>query len=242
MKLNKIITLTILITMAIATGNVLNAVKAEKEIPFGDLVITVTKQYELRYNDRESKAKRNGGFWHPIPPEGFYALGSIGLPDYSDPNGKIACICVKAAPGVKLNDVLQYPQKYKWIWDDRGTGAKMNGSCWRPIPPDGYAALGDVVVNWNDKNKQPQVNQIMCVKKSLTAPGVIGRLIWNDKGSGGKYAFAAYQICTNCNNPELESLGIPVNSLVGYDTRQTPPPGAPVINCLKIATCNPKSQ
>lgn len=240
MKLNKIITLAILITMTIATGNVLNAVKAEKEIPFGDLVITVTKKYELRYQDHDSGASRNGGFWHPIPPEGFYALGTIGLSDYSDPNGKIACICVKAAPGHE--DALKYPTGYKWLWDDKGTRASQNGSCWRPIPPKGYAALGDVMVKGWDKPQGSQVNQIVCVKKSLTVPGVIGDLIWNDKKSGGRNAFAAYQIFANCYNPELEYLGIAVNSFVGYGTRQKPLPNAPVINCLKLPKYNPKNR
>lgn len=44
MKQSKIIALTILMTIAIAAGNLLNVV--QKEMQFGDLVITFTYNYQ----------------------------------------------------------------------------------------------------------------------------------------------------------------------------------------------------
>ncbi|MFF3731182.1 RICIN domain-containing protein [Streptomyces sp. NPDC002476] len=86
---------------------------------------------------------------------------------------------------------MAHPVDYTWVWDDTGTGGQTDGTCWRPVPPSGYRALGNVFVNGYSK---PPLDAVMCVKDELTVRARVGEVIWNDSGGGGKYDFAAWQI------------------------------------------------
>src|SRR5438309_4906353 len=68
-----------------------------REVQFGDLILTFTTQYQRRWLDNGSGAKEDVGFWHPIPPAGFFVFGSIGLPNHTDPNNRYASLCAKKA-------------------------------------------------------------------------------------------------------------------------------------------------
>ncbi|MGK5638055.1 Vps62-related protein [Streptomyces sp. URMC 126] len=82
---------------------------------------------------------------------------------------------------------LARPVRYERVWRDKGSGAKLDGSAWRPIPPTGYVALGDMW--WEGWDTAPPLNAVWCVKKEYA-----GRLyargarvlppLWNDRGFG----------------------------------------------------------
>ena len=83
-------------------------------------------------------------------------------------------------------DALARPTGYTRIWVDDGSGADKDGSCWRPEPPEGYVALGDVFVRGRSK---PSVDDVMCVRSDLVIRGQLGGTIWKDRGSGGRRRF-----------------------------------------------------
>ncbi|MEU8892621.1 RICIN domain-containing protein [Streptomyces sp. NPDC048442] len=159
-------------------------------VRLGELDIAFTSTFTLRYNDSGTGAKLAGSFYHPVPPEGFRALGSIGRPDYTDPQGSVAAVCVRAA-NTGSTPPLADAVDYKWVWDDSGTGGKMDGTCWRPVPPPGYKALGNVFTNSYSK---PSPSDVTCVREDLVAVGAASALVWNDSAGGGKHDFSAWQI------------------------------------------------
>lgn len=156
---------------------------------FGPIDVTFTTSFNWKWDDRGSGSNKDGNFAMPIAPPGFYPLGSICTNTYDSPNGKVAAICVKTAPG--KSDVLKPPVDFVKIWGDHGSGANRDGSCWRPTPPPGYVALGDV---FNDGYGKPDLNAIRCVNRDLTTGGSLGELAWNDQGSGAHNDFAAWSV------------------------------------------------
>ncbi|WP_028973192.1 Vps62-related protein [Spirochaeta cellobiosiphila] len=200
----------------------------KKEKQFGDLILTFTDYFELRYNDSGSGAHSDGAFWHPIAPSGFYPLGSIGTSNYDNINGKRASICIKAAPGCE--DAIKRPIGYDLIWADHGSGAHMDGSCWRPKAPTGYVSLGDVFVRGYNI---PSLNDIMCVRKDLTDRGRIGNEIWADHGSGAKSDFTSFQIQANSETLDSEKGVFAPNTFVG-NNKYSKPTDAPELNCLYL--------
>ena len=177
-----------------------------------------------------SGAQHNGSFYRPIPPEGFHALGSIGRKSYDDPNGKVAALCVKAAEPRSARPPLAKPVRYDLIWSDRGSGANRDGSCWRPVPPSGYVALGDVFVRGY---KAPALDAVMCVARGLTFEGAIGERIWTDSGSGANHDFGAWQVEASRVFHEAEGGLLAVNSFVGAPSSSRPST-SPVANTLRL--------
>lgn len=53
----------------------------ETEKAFGELILTFTDSFTLRWNDSGSA---DGAFWQPVPPTGFFVLGSVGVGHYGD--------------------------------------------------------------------------------------------------------------------------------------------------------------
>ncbi|WP_189276156.1 RICIN domain-containing protein, partial [Kitasatospora griseola] len=208
-------------------------------VRFGDLEIAYTTEFRLGLDSRGKRTKLSCSFYHPVPPEGFHVLGSLGFPGLTDPNGKVAALCVRDAAGVE-GDALALPKDYEWVWNDAGTGG-TDGSCWRPVPPPGYRALGNVFVYGHDK---PPVDLVRCVKESLTVPAPAGDLIWNDSGGGGKYDFSAWKVCAPeqfvDETPGATKAVITPESFValaGYEK----PSHAPELNalCLPLSTERP---
>lgn len=197
----------------------------------GDLTLAFTTAFQLRWNDQGSGATRNGAFWHPIPLAGFHALGTIGLSHYSDPNGTVAAICVQESSSG--NGALAPPTDYELFYKDSGTGARMNGSCWRPIPPQGYVALGDVFpINTHNK---PSLDDVVCVREDLTFGANAGQSIWSDQKSGGAQDFSAWQNDVPPNytdmNPGATRGLIAPNTMVGR-ANYTQPQHEPDMNVL----------
>ncbi len=200
----------------------------KKEKQFGNLILTFTDTFTLRYNDKGSGADRDGAYWHPTPPAGFHALGCVGVPNYSDINGVEASICVKAAPG--KDDAIASPTDYTLIWADHGSGAHMDGSCWRPIAPEGYVALGDVFVTGYSK---PALDDIVCIKKDLTSRAEIGDEIWADHGSGADHDIDTYYINAPDTYINSEKGLFAANTFVA-NSSYSKPTDAPEINCLNL--------
>ncbi|MFC1961886.1 Vps62-related protein [Chloroflexota bacterium] len=177
------------------TKSVTVRVNDPKALVYKGLAITFTDTFKMAWNDKDSRGKYNGGFWKPVPPAGYYALGFLGRSNYGNPNGNTAVIVVK---DIDSSGVLAAPKDYTQIWHDKGTGASWDGSFWQPVAPEGYVALGVVVVNGYNK---PSLDAIRCVRKDLTANAKIGEMVWNDTNTrwagfheDPRYRFSAWKV------------------------------------------------
>lgn len=189
-----------------------------KSVQFGDLILTFTSAFTLRWNDKGSGGDHDGAFWQPKPPSGFYALGSLGVKGYDDQNGKNWALCVaEAKPG---SGALAAPKDFQLIWTDKGSGADRDGSCWRPIPPDGYVALGDVFMAGH--GTKPSADDVRCVRKDLTTFGVIGDLIWNDSGTGSDKDFSAWSMAVPGIFIDEEKAAISPHTFYGIASHSKP--------------------
>ncbi|WP_167477940.1 Vps62-related protein [Nocardia arthritidis] len=171
-------------------------------IRYGALDIAVTDQFNRRWDDRGSGATMHGAFFNPncggaLFQQGWRYLGSVGHSgDHEDITGKRATILVRGANAA--DQMVKPPVRFELIWKDQGSGAKANGAVWRPIPPQGYVALGDVWGSWNSWDP-PNLEYYGCIRRELAGrryvrEGRIGSLIWWDKKSGAKSDVSTWQI------------------------------------------------
>jgi len=81
----------------------------------------------------------------------------------------------------KINDeIVKAPIDFEKIWDSYNAKGKKI-SIWRPIPPTGYVALGDVL---NNSYEKPLLTSVMCVNKNYVKLYEEKNYpIWNDVGS-----------------------------------------------------------
>jgi hypothetical protein len=195
-------------------------------IPLGIIDLAFVTSFTLRYNDKGSGASMDGAFWQPMPPTGFHALGGVAVRGYQDINGTSTAICVRGANP----DAVAFPTDYQLIWSDKGSGADMDGSCWRPIPPQGYTALGDIFAKGYNK---PAASDMVCLRTDLIIRGALGVEIYNDKGSGASMDIDVYQVTTpNLVQPSKNAI-IAANTYVANNCYQ-PPYGSAELNCLCI--------
>ena len=189
----------------------------EKVLDTGELLIAFVDSFTYRGYYQQ------GSFWHPITSNGFQALGSLSLSYASDPNGTEAIMVVKAKEG---SDALAPPVSYSKMWQGGF------GTCWIPVPPEGYVALGMVVLP-SFSNIQPSLNDVVCVREDLTVSGVAGTHIFNmDNG------FISWQIePPDAGAIELSYLGTGTFVALGsiyYDLNGVPPLVHSVMNVLKV--------
>ena len=173
-----------------------------KTFRYKDLDIGFVTKFDLMWNDRKSGGNMNGAYYRPIIPEemeGFHSLGDLGYVDWIDVN-KTAVIAVAKDVKDPSGTALRAPIKFEKIWDDRGSEARMNGSMWRPIPPDSYVALGVIC---NNSWSPPSVDVVRCVRADLVVPAYPGDLIWRDTKTGAKTDFSSWRT----NPPDAPSGG-----------------------------------
>lgn len=179
---------------ALTRANTVKSLVNSKQVlvaTVGPPIITfgTTMDYEPTYNDGGSGAHMNGAFYRPVAPQGFYILGDYAQGDYRAPSRPSITIAVENDD--PKHPVLTPPQSYSQIWNDKGSGAHMDGSIWAPVPRPGYVALGAVCAQGYS---QPSIPQLMCIRFDLVQAGQIGALIWNDRGSGAHEDVGVYLI------------------------------------------------
>ena len=142
----------------------------------GGLILSFTSEFNWRWDDSGSGADNDGAYWHPVPPDGFHALGSLGICHYGNPSGSSYMFVVKATDDTQPLPALASPTDYELVWGDQGTGSTDDGSFWKPIPPPGYVALGLVAQSGYDK---PSLDDVVCVREDLTIEGAPGKYLWS---------------------------------------------------------------
>ncbi len=120
----------------------------------------------------------DGSFYNPVNiPVGYNSIGSYGQGNYDEPNGSVVIVKEEEA------GALVHPTGYTMVYQDKGSGASMDGSFWMPIPPKGYVAMGLVCVEGYDA---PSTGMVVCLRDDLVTEATVGNLIWDDKKSGAK--------------------------------------------------------
>ncbi|MGW5820555.1 Vps62-related protein [Streptomyces noursei] len=162
-------------------------------VRYGALDIAVTSSFSTRWTDRGSGGVQDFSAHAPMIPiadwnEGWRILAHVGRRSHEALEGKFAVVMARGAD--PADALLKPPVDFQRIWTDEGSGAKDgNGSVWRPIPPDGYVALGDV---WSSSWDKPAVPGFACVRRSAVKghtyvrEGAIGSRLWYDQGTGAK--------------------------------------------------------
>lgn len=180
-----------------------------------ELVTKITASFTQRWNDAGSGASRNGGFWHPNSDGEFRPVGSVGVGNHKDINGSYSAVLIARNPAATqtanaegmYESPVASPIGFTQIWKDEGSKAKSDGSFWRPIPPNGYVALGDVAQH---KWSSPSVVDVWCVRRDLVLPSSFGTpSIWDDKKSGAKGNVSVWEIRGGYGNvePAVTRLG-----------------------------------
>ncbi len=157
------------------------------------ITITTVKEFQLMWWDQGTGGKYSGTFYRPIPPQGYYSIGDYGQSNYNTPSPNGNVIAIKDSG----DGTLARPVGYQNIWDDRGSGSNMDGSFWRPIPPLGYKAVGCVVQKGYN---QPSLDAVMCVREDVLSPGLVGKMVWNDKDTGANRDFSSWEIISQYPN------------------------------------------
>jgi hypothetical protein len=184
-------------------------------LDIGGAELTFSTQFTYAWGDGGSGADDDGSYWNPVPPAGFYALGSYGTAGYADPSGVTAVPVLRA---IGNSDALAAPTDYELIWGDWGSGADDDGSAWRPLAPTGYVCLGVVFASGYDK---PSTDAIRCVREDLTAVGRIADYIWDDAGSGADSDFGSWRIAPPAT--AVSSLQyLPAGTFVGVASHDMP--------------------
>ncbi|MGB8920057.1 MAG: Vps62-related protein [Pseudomonas sp.] len=164
-----------------------------------NLLINFTTEFHRIWDSAGSRAKP-AAFWRPTPaPDalpGYFPLGDVIAAGFDNLNNASAVAVVVCEAQVASTDpakgkALSRPDDFELIWKDSGSGSKKDGAIWRPIPPEGYVALGCVCSNDHDK---PSLNAVRCVRADLVTASKVNELIWSDKGSGAKQSVSVWSI------------------------------------------------
>ena len=140
---------------------------------------------EKTWDDRGSGADLDGYFHLPVAAPTYFIIGGYG----TRLKTLTGTDCVLT---VKDSAQLAAPADWELIWEDKGSGARQDGSMWRAVPPgDGYRCLGSVPQAGYDK---PSLPNYRCVAAGLTEKIVTSALIWTDKGSGAKQPVTVFKL------------------------------------------------
>ncbi|KAH0528239.1 hypothetical protein TsFJ059_003127 [Trichoderma semiorbis] len=190
------------------------------------LITTTTSSFNARWNDKGSGATRDGGFWHPNSQGNMRPLGSVGVPHYNDINGSYVAQLIGPGSFSDPNGLppLASPTGYTQIWNDQNSGANKDGAFWRPIPPNGYMALGDVAMS--GLTQTPATSDVWCVRQDLVKQGSFAsNSIWDDKKSKAKSDVSIWEIRgINRDDPEDEVgvTAIYIGTIRASDTYNAP--------------------
>jgi Vacuolar protein sorting-associated protein 62 len=165
-----------------------------KPLQFNDLLINFTSEFLPLWSDKGSGAHKDVGLWRPSTASDalspFFSLGDIAVDHHRNINQNKIVAVVSDANKVD-GTALRPPLDYQLVWHDESTGALRNLSIWRPLPPQGYVAMGLVCGVEYDK---PSPNAVRCVRADLVKPGQVGDMIWSDEGSGALNDLSAWSI------------------------------------------------
>ena len=161
---------------------------AQTENPMGtatELATQRTCSFVESWNDTRSGARLDGFFYIPVVDSSHFVIGGYGT-------RKRELTIEDCVLAVKASDRLVTPIAWELIWLDKGSGARLDGSMWRAIPPsDEYRCIGTVPqVDY----ERPRLSNYRCVPAEFTERVVTNALIWNDGGSGARKPVSMFKL------------------------------------------------
>lgn len=163
-----------------------------------NLLISFTTEF-LRIWDTAGSRAKPAAFWRPMPPAdvlpGYFPLGDVAIGDHDNINDRhaVAVVCEAATPSADpaKGSALRRPDDYELIWQDTGSGSKKDGAIWRPIPPQGYVALGSVC---SDGHAKPSLNAVRCVRADLLIASDLNLPVWTDRDSRARQSISTWSV------------------------------------------------
>jgi hypothetical protein len=181
-------------------------------------------ELQLAWWDKRSGGVHDGAFYNPDFARlgddyaGYFFLGSFGVSSYAPPDGPMLLV-----KDVGDGSALRPADDFAPIWTDRGSGATLDGSFWRPVCRDpAYVALGAVCVRGHGK-PDPARLRVALVHHSLTQPGTIGKEpVWTDRRTGARVDFSAWPVVTPDTPVAAGMLLLPPGGIAAVATHAHP--------------------
>ncbi|KAF2541143.1 hypothetical protein F2Q68_00033216 [Brassica cretica] len=151
---------------------------ANGRINLGELeVVKITKFHKLWTSDSSHKKSKGVAFYRAEEvPQGFHSLGHYCQPTDKPLRGYV--LAARASKPTKTDDPppLKKPVGYTLVSSVDGGG----GYFWLPNPPAGYKAMGVIVT---DKPKEPETEEVRCVREDLTESCETSEMILSKKSN-----------------------------------------------------------
>mgnify|MGYP002821936452 FL=1 len=148
-----------------------------------------TCKFTLSWEDRGSGGDRDVGLHKPVTPRGFWFVGGYVQTNYRSAK---KCVTILRAldPGL-----IRRPAGWELVWADKGSGARMDGSIWRPVAPStDYACLGSVA---QTGYQRPNARRYGCVHRCMVSSRSLGRSLWDDRGTGADNQVTIHRLPTS---------------------------------------------
>lgn len=180
-------------------------------IDAGELLITYTDQFQYIYS-YSPPGWDPIYFYEPIPPEGYYALGTYSESGGVNPNGTAAVMVVQAKPG---SDALAFTTDFSNL------GAYLHN----PIAPQGYKAMGQVCTG-----AYQTPDPAACIREDLTTPGQC-YLFWSHENNYHQIesAWHIYQPGAGVHEGAYLAPGMFI-----YESGDDNPSANPIVNVLNV--------
>lgn len=166
--------------------------QSQQSIPKVDKVLLMDSRPPMvkAGEDSGSGASEDLAVFNPSTSNGYKMVGQFGQRNH-------ASVADGHTPIFKdLFDlgVLKAPVGWQRVWDDAGSGKSKDYACWRAIPPQGYRALGDVMMLATSGYNPPNLPDYVCVHQSLCADvQTLQNRVWWDKGTGARKDVSLWQ-------------------------------------------------
>lgn len=179
-------------TTASTTSGALGAPKLE---------VAYSCDLRATWNDQGSGGSRDVALYEPSALKGYSIVGGYAQGNFQPPYG---CVAVVRASN---QDLLAAPIKWKRVWADKGSGARLDGSVWQAVPPSpDYVCIGALGV---EGYNAPKVHNYACVHRCLVKEVGASNPVWTDDKTGAKSKVSIYSLPSS-------------NVLVAFPSRQGP--------------------
>ena len=153
------------------------------------------------YSDRGTGSKQDLSVWRPNLFNDEYRIMYVATNIRHTHGPDIPTIVVKETEDSD-GKALAKPVHFEVVWTDQSTGGSRDGQIYKAVASHGYVALSDVATHGDNSSMKPgdvfpadKIDpKFRCVHKSLVERAECGKLMWTDKGSGGKYDGAVWDI------------------------------------------------
>ena len=148
--------------------------------------------------------------WRPTIRDRYHPIGDIAVPGINMPKFKTTII----------GGAVAKPMDYTLVYDNKLVNQAYQLSIWKPVPPDGYIAMGYV---FNTSFDKPSFDEIMCVASEYLTPKSVNKTaLWKNTTEEQKTDGFMYGSSLSFWNVEGSDYVIVSNSLFKPNEFDTP--------------------